>query len=191
MSTRIPEYPIEQIFLDRWSPRALSPEPITQAQLMSLFEAAKWAASSFNNQPWRFIYTEHKSHQFNTLLSTMNAYNHAWAQQASVLVLVLSYRFFEKNKQPSSSHSFDTGAACQNLALQASLEHIACHIIEGFDKEATRTHIKIPNDYAIEVLIALGKPRDPSALPEQLQSREKPSDRKKLHEIVFKDVFSE
>ncbi len=189
MSIRKPEFDLHEVFLQRWSPRALSSEPIAHDILMSLFEAAKWAPSSFNNQPWRFVYTYHGSEKFHVLLSVMNPYNHTWAQNASVLILVLSHRFFEKTGEISPSHSFDVGAACQNMALQATFYGLVIHIIEGFDKTLARQQMNIPDDYAIEVLIAVGKPISPLALPEHIQKRECHSLRKPLEELVFKDTF--
>ncbi len=191
MTKRVPEYPINELFLNRWSPRALSPEAIPHEHLMTLFEAAKWAPSSFNNQPWRFVYANHNTPVFNQLLDTMVPINREWAQHASVLVLVLSHRFFETTGHHASSHAFDVGAACQNMALQASCTNLALHLIEGFNKEQARFNMNIPTEYAIEVLAAVGKPGDITMLPERLQHREKPSERKKLNEFVFKDKFEQ
>ena len=105
-------------------------------------------------------------------------------------VISFTLKTFEKNEKPSPSHSFDTGAACQNMALQASLNGLYLHLIEGFNKEQARSHMAIPDSYAIEVIAAIGKPADLSNLPSHLHEREKHSDRKKLSELVFKDTFT-
>jgi len=111
MSERAPEYPIHPIILDRWSPRAMSGEAMTREELFPLFEAARWAPSSYNAQPWRFIYAHRETEHWNTLFNLMIEFNQSWAKNAAVLVVVISRSTFEKNNKPSPTHSFDTGAA--------------------------------------------------------------------------------
>ncbi|MGH7790937.1 MAG: nitroreductase family protein, partial [Thermodesulfobacteriota bacterium] len=115
---RKPEFDVDEIFLNRWSPRAMSGEEISEAELMSLFEAAKWAPSSFNNQPWRFLYSRRDSENWGLFFNLLAEFNQAWAKNASALIVIISRKTFDHNGKPSRTHSFDTGAAWQNLALQ-------------------------------------------------------------------------
>ncbi len=182
-------YPISPIFLNRWSPRAMSGEPITDEQLMTLFEAARFAPSAFNEQPWRFIYAHKDTQVFTELFNSIVPFNQTWAHAAAVLVVVVSKSVFERNGKVSQTASFDTGAACMSLALQGSIDGLVVHAIAGFDYEGVRTLLRIPVEYTIEVMFAVGKPGKVEDLPIELQTREKPSGRKVLEEIVFKDVF--
>ncbi len=188
---RKPEYQIEHIFLDRWSPRALSEEPLEDRELMSLFEAAKWAPSSYNNQPWRFIYARKGTGYWDDFFSLLTEGNKIWARKAAVLAVVASKKTFDYDGRPSITHSFDTGAAWENLALQASKIGVVAHGMQGFDYEKARDVINLPGAYAIEAMIAIGKPGKKEDLPEQLQQEEFPSDRKGLKDIVFEGIFEE
>lgn len=182
-------YPISNIFLNRWSQRAILDVPITNEELMPLFEAARWAPSSYNEQPWRFMYSHKGSATWDTLFALINPFNQAWAKNAGVLVLVLSKNFFENTGHPSHAHTFDAGAAWMSLALQGSINGLAIRAIAGFDYDQARTVLHIPAEFKIEVMIAIGKPGEKEALPTEFQAKEIPSGRKQLQEIVFKDVF--
>lgn len=183
------EYPIDEIFINRWSPRAMSGEGVSKEELMSLFEAARWAPSSFNGQPWRFLYafrdTEHWERFFNLLVEG----NKKWAKNAGVLVVILSRKKFEYNNKPSKTHTFDTGSAWENLALQASKKGLVAHGMEGFDYDKAREVLEIPDDYNIEAMIAIGRKGNIEDLPESLKEVEKPSNRKKVSEIAFEGNF--
>ena len=132
------DYAIEPILLDRWSPRAMSGEEISQEELMRLFEAARWAPSSFNTQQWRALYarrgTEHWQRFFNLLVDA----NKAWAKNAAVLVVFISRKSFDYNDEPSITHSYDAGAAWENFALQGFHQGLVVHGMEGFDYERAR-----------------------------------------------------
>ena len=119
MNTRKPAHTILDLILNRHSPRAMSGEKFTEHELLQLFEAARWAPSSFNNQPWRFIYAHRETAAWKVLFDLMVPFNQSWAKDAAVLLVVVSSNLFEKTKKPSRTHSFDTGAAWENLALQA------------------------------------------------------------------------
>ena len=188
---RNPEYEINEIFLKRWSPRAMSGKPIKKEELMSLFEAAKWAPSSYNNQPWRFIYALRDTKYWDLLYNLLGDFNKQWCKNASVLVVVISRKIFDFNNQPSVTHSFDSGAAWENLALQASMTGFVAHGMETFDYEKARKDLEIPEDYDVEMMFAIGLPGKKEDLPKELQEREFPSDRKKLKEIVFEGKFKE
>lgn len=173
-------YPVDDLFIDRWSPQALSGEEIDEKELMSLFEAARWAPSSFNNQPWRFIYCFRGSDCWQDYLDLLTNSNKKWAKKAGALVIIASKKTFDDLDKRSRTHSFDTGAAWQNLALQASLNDLIAHGMEGFDYEQARDLANIPKGYSVEAMIAIGKPAP---------TKEKPNSRKKINKIVFKERF--
>lgn len=188
---RKPEYPINNIFIERWSPRAFSGQLISHEELMSLLEAARWAPSSFNNQPWRFLYAYKTGPYWDIFFNLLVDANKIWVKNAAVLILVISRKNFEYNNLPSRTHSFDAGSAWENLALQAVYSNLAVHALEGFDYEAARTQLHIPDNYSIEAMIAVGKHGSLSVLPTQLQEKEHPTDRKPLHELVAEGLFSD
>ncbi|QQR49444.1 nitroreductase family protein [bacterium] len=185
MNKRHAEYSIANIFLERWSPRAMSGESFTHEELMSLFEAAKWAPSSYNNQPWRFIYALRQTSQWEKLFDLLVPFNQLWAHKSAALVVVVGHKNFEFNGKPSRTFAFDTGAAWANLALQASMSGFIAHGMEGFDYNRAQAELNIPADYEVLAMIALGKSGKKEDLPAELQKKEEPSDRKPLAEIVF------
>ncbi len=187
--TRQSQYPVIEPILCRWSPHAFSGEKITDKELMTLFEAARWAPSSYNDQPWKFLYARNGSKQWKTFFDLMVPFNQSWAQRADVLVVVISRTTFEHNGTPSITHSFDTGAAAQNLALQAHTMGLAAHGMGGFDYERARKDLNIPEGYAVEAMIAIGKPGSPDLLPEEMRANEKPSTRKPLCDIMHEGAL--
>ena len=184
------EYKINRIFTDRWSPRAMSGEDISDEELMQLFEAAKWAPSSYNNQHWRFIYAKRNTKYWDTFLSLLVEFNQSWAKNAAVLVIVASKNTFDHNGTPAITHSFDTGAAWENLALQGSMNNLAVHGMQGFDYDKAREAINLPKDYSVEMMCAIGRHGTKEDLAEELQKRELPSDRKQLSQLVYEGVFN-
>jgi nitroreductase len=188
VNNRETEYPIDDIFLKRYSPRALSGEKITKEELMTLFEAARWAPSSYNSQPWRFLYALRDTPDFEKLFSFIVPDNQVWSKNASALVVVISNNNYENGK-PYPTHSFDTGSAWENLALQATHMGLIAHAIGGFDYDKARSVLEIPAEYTVEAMIVIGKPGKIEDLPEDLQEGEKPNNRKKLEEIVFEGSF--
>lgn len=188
-TNRISTHPIQPLILNRWSPRALSGESMTDEELMPLFEAARWAPSSYNNQPWRFIYAMRDTEHWNRLFSLLGEFNQGWAHKASALVVVLSKKTFDHNGEPSVTHQFDTGAAWENLALEASAHRLVAHGMEGFDYEKARRELNVPNEFDVMAMIAIGKPGKKEDLDPSLQERETPSDRKPLSEIVMEGTF--
>ena len=188
INNRTTKYDIEDIFLKRYSPRAMSGENISKEELMTLFEAARWAPSASNIQPWRFIYGMHDTPEFEKIFSLLIDFNKDWCKRASALVIVISNKLDYKGK-PSVSHSFDAGSSWENLALQASEMNLIAHGMAGFDYVKAKTELDIPDDYNVEMMIALGKHGKVEDLPEPLREREAPSDRKPLEEIVFEGKF--
>jgi nitroreductase len=187
---RRPEYSVDRIFLNRWSPRAMSGEEISRDELMSLFEAARWAPSSYNSQPWRFLYTMRNTENWELFFNLMAEGNQAWANNAAALIVVASKKTFDNGK-PSRTHSFSAGAAWENLALQGSLKGLVVHGMQGFDYDRARQVLNIPDDYEVEAMIAIGKPGKKENLTEKLQEREFPSTRKKVSEIAFEGKFKD
>ena len=183
-------HPVADLFIDRWSPRAMSGEEIEEADLLTLFEAARWAPSSYNNQPWRILYARRGTEHWQTFFGLLVEGNKAWAQHAAALVLFVSKETFDFNGQPYPTHSFDTGAAWENLALQATLKGLVAHGMQGFDYERARAELRIPEGFRVEAMVAVGRPGNPAQLPGRLREREAPSGRKALSEITCEGAFN-
>jgi nitroreductase len=189
-TTRQPEHPIESFILERWSPRSFEPVDMPDADLMSIFEAAKWAPSSFNNQPWRFLYAKRGSSAWPLLFNLMGEFNQSWTKNASVLILVVSNTQFDHNGKPADTHSFDAGAAWENLALQAWLKGYVTHGMQGFDYDKARKDLEIPVEFKVEAMIAVGKKGPKEKLPAELQERESPSPRRPLSGTIAEGKFA-
>jgi nitroreductase len=190
LSTRKPDHPINPFFADRWSPRSFLPDAIPAEDLLTIFEAARWAPSSYNNQPWRFLHARRESESWPLFFNLLVDQNKEWAKNAPVLVLVISNTQFDHNGKPSPTHSFDAGAAWQNLALQAWLRGYATHGMQGFDYEAAQKVLEIPKEFKVEAMIVLGKEGPKEALPVEVQEREKPNQRRPLSETMVEGKFS-
>ncbi|HSH37449.1 MAG TPA: nitroreductase family protein [Chthoniobacterales bacterium] len=183
------DYPIEPVFLNRWSPRAMSGEQISTNELLRLFEAARWAPSSFNAQPWRELYATRGSAHWPTFLGLLVEVNRAWAQHAAVLVLFISRMRFEYNDEESVTHSYDCGAAWGSFAVQGLQQGLVLHGMEGFDYDRARTDLKVPPEFQIEAMAAVGRPRPAEMLPEKLRGRENPTDRRKVRASICEGPF--
>ena len=188
---RQPDHSIEPLFHERWSPRAMSGERLSEAELMSLFEAARWAPSCFNDQPWRFLYAERGGELWSGFFDLLVEGNQRWVVNAAVLVVVLSRTTFERNDSPSPTHSFDAGAAWQNLALQGSRMDLVVHGMAGFDYHAARAALAVPESFSVEAMIAIGKPAPVHTLHESLRERELPSERKPVSAFAYAGAFRE
>jgi nitroreductase len=186
---RTADHPVDELFLDRWSPRAMTGEPISPGELLTLFEAARWAPSSYNNQPWRFLYAHRDTPHWQTFFDLLVEFNQSWVKNASALVVLVSSTHFDFNGEPSVTHSFDTGAAWQNLALQGWLKGLVVHGMQGFDYERARAALKIPEGFQVEAMAAIGKPADPATLSDALLAKEAPSDRRKLEQTICEGTF--
>ncbi len=188
-NTRTADHDIDPIFLNRWSPRAFTGEPLPNEVLMSMFEAARWAPSAINIQPWRFVYAHRGTPQWEPLFHALMDMNQAWVAQASVLAFILSDRYRRKpGAEPSEnrSHSFDAGASWAYLALQANHLGWAAHAMGGFHVERAHAALHAPEpEYRVEAAIAIGRPADASALPESYRAREVPSGREPMGSFVF------
>lgn len=186
---RKPAHDVEASFIRRWSPRAMSAEPISRDELMRLLEAARWAPSAYNEQPWRFLYARRDTQHWQPFFELMVDFNQQWTKNAAALFVVISKRTFEHNGKPNMTHSFDSGAAWQSLALQGSAMGLVVHGMAGFDAEKARKSLRIPDDYQVEAMIAVGKPGRTEDLPEAMREAEVPSDRKPISAIATEGLF--
>jgi nitroreductase len=189
-TTRKAEYAVDDIFLNRWSARAMSGKEISDAELFSLFDAAHWAPSEYNSQPWRFIYVKRGTKHWNNVYNLLVPFNQEWCKNASVLVVMLSRNHYE-NGDLIRTHSFDAGAAWQNLALQASMRGLVAHGMSGFDYDRAKKDLQVPDGYTVEAMCAIGYPASPDVLPEggMREGEKKRSGRKPLKEFVSEGVF--
>ena len=183
-------YSIAPLLVDRRSPRSMTGEPLVDEDLFPLFEAARWAPSSYNCQLWRFIIARRQyQEEFERFFSLLTQRNQVWTKNAGALVVVASRTRFEYNDKPSITHSFDAGAAWENLALEATRRELVAHAMQGFDYERARTELSIPNDFDVNAMIAIGRRAPAENLPDKYREMERPSPRRPLHEIVFEGVF--
>lgn len=174
---------VEPVFLERWSTRAFSPEPLSQAEIETLFEAARWAPSSSNSQPWLFLYATDGPERdvFNSLLRPGNQ---AWATAAPLLVFIAA-RKGDGAGRVFRTGQFDTGAAWMSIAIQANKMGLFTHAMGGINIDEVHDRLELPRDeFDVLAGLAIGKIGDASTLSEELQARETPSDRKPLSEIT-------
>ncbi|WP_152404477.1 nitroreductase family protein [Paenibacillus cellulositrophicus] len=181
------EYPVSPLFLNRWSTRAFSTRKVSDQDLYTILEAAHWAPSSYNDQPWRFIVAKTEE-QLSKFHSFLNEFNLTWASSAPVLIVVASDKLRE-NGDPNGAHAFDAGAAWASLAIQATILGLHTHAIGGFDRNKAREILNVPDHLELHAVIALGYLGDKSVLPEAIQQREVPNDRRPLNELVFEGEF--
>jgi flavin reductase (DIM6/NTAB) family NADH-FMN oxidoreductase RutF len=192
---RAPNFPVENLFLHRWSPRAFVPEPIAEAQLMTVLEAARWAPSCFNSQPWRFLYALRDTPQWDKFVGLLTPDNQVWAKNASALVFVVSNTLMKnpdgggEDWVPSYTHSFDAGAAWAQLGLQSTLVGLRAHGIIGIDLDAARAALNVPAHFRIEAAVAIGRQAPSETLDDVLQQKEQPSDREPLSVIALEGGF--
>jgi nitroreductase len=184
------DHPIEALFVERWSPRAMSGEPFSQGEILTLFEAGRWAPSTYNEQEWRFLYARRDTPQWSPIFDLLVEGNRAWCKNAAMLVVVLAHKVFTMNGKPNPVHLFDVGAAFENIALQATTMGLVVHGMQGFDFEKARTTLNVPDDYAVAAMFAAGRPGPIDVLPEPLREREKPSDRKPVSELICEGAFA-
>ena len=193
VGNRTSDHPIDPLFLERWSPRAFTGESIGEADLMAMFEAARWAPSSYNSQPWRFVYARRDTPSWAPMLSLLIEFNQSWAKDAAALVVLASSSTMQPPGKdapvPSHSHSMDAGSAWAQFALQATRMGWHTHGMVGFDLERAFAELGFPQGYRVEMALAVGRIGDKSKLPDFLQAREEPSGRKPLSETVFEGRF--
>src|ERR1700720_2199435 len=188
MHKRAPtDCPVHDFITERWSPRAFSDKPVAPDVLASLFEAARWAPSSSNEQPWAYIVaTRDDRENFEKMLSVLVEFNANWAKNAPVLALAIAELAFAKNNAPNRNAQYDTGAATALLSVEATAHGLAVHQMAGFDPEKARQVFGIPAGWEAIAALAIGYPGDPASLPQPLQDREMaPRTRNPIAEFVM------
>lgn len=186
---RTADYQINRIFVDRWSPCALSGDEIPMKDLMVLLEASRWAPSAYNNQPWRIIFARRNTQHWQKFLDLLNADNRLWAELAGVLLVFISKITLDRDGRESRTHGFDTAAAWENFALQAFMKGYVVHGMQGFDYDRAKVDLVVPVGFNIEMMAAVGRPGNPELLPEHVQKKEVPNGRKSLAELVSEGSF--
>src|SRR5262252_2577676 len=189
----VTDYPIEETIRRRWSPRAFSERAVEPEKLRRLFEAARWAPSSFNEQPWSFIVTtKDNPESYEQLLSCLIERNQEWAKLAPVLLLSIAKSNFENNGQPNRHAFHDVGMAVGFLLIEATALGLFVHQMAGFSVEKARTTCGVPPGFEPVAAIAIGYPAGPEVLPESFQAREVgPRSRKPISEFVFAGKWGE
>jgi nitroreductase len=180
------QYPIHDLLMRRWSPRAFAERPVEPDTLRSLFEASRWAPSSNNEQPWRFLVASKESKaDWDRLFACLVEGNQKWAHRAPVLMLSVARLKFGDGS-PNRHAFYDTGMAVENLVIQATALGLFIHQMAGFRVDQARVECKIPDGYEPVAMIAVGYPGDPATLPDYLRERElKPRERNSISEFVF------
>jgi len=187
---RTPDRPIEPIFLRRWSPRAMTGAAVSADDLATVFEAARWAPSTYNEQEWRFLYAHREGSHWQAFFDLLAEGNRAWCHRAGVLVVVLSHKVFMRNGKPNPVHSFDSGAAFENLALQGCSMGLVVHGMMGFDWRRASDVLRAPAGFVPAAMFAVGRPGDAAELPDALREREKPSGRRPIEESIGEGPFT-
>lgn len=185
--------PIHELVANRWSPRAFTGETMPVASLKRVLEAARWAPSCFNEQPWRFIVaTNDDDAAFARALGCLNESNQRWAKKASALLFTAAKKTFARDGKPNRYALHDLGLAVENLVLQALADGWHAHQMAGIDAGAVRERYAVPEDFETLTAIALGKLADPATLPDPLREREqKPRERLPLSDIAFAGRFGD
>ncbi len=180
------EQAVDPMFIDRWSPRAFTDAPMREAEVLSLLEAARWAPSSSNRQPWRFVWTLRGEAGFDAVAGALNPGNRIWAEKAAALIVVASKGTVMRGEEEvaNGAHAFDTGTAWGYLALQAHLTGFAAHAMGGFDGAALGVVVALPANHVLHALVAVGRRGDASILPEDQRAREVPNHRQPLAEVT-------
>lgn len=192
-NSRVADHPVNRVFLDRWSPRSFTGEEMPEEDLLTILEAARWAPSSYNSQPWRFLYARRGTAHWDKFLGFLVEGNRGWCKDAAALVLLASASTMripgKDGEVPSHTHSSDAGCAWGYAALQATMIGYVTHGMVGFDREAAFRELNVPAGHRIEMMFAVGKQGDPAKLPEPLRAREKPNERKPLAETAMEGGF--
>ena len=191
---RVADYPVASLFLERWSPRAFTEEPVSRLELLTMLEAARWAASSYNGQPWRFVFAIRDTPPWQDFLSLLAPGNQVWAHRAAALVFFVSRTCIRKPgsdaDEPLPTHAYDTGAASASFTLQAHLLGWAAHGMVGFDRGAAAATLAVPSDCSINAVYAVGRAGNAELLPEHPRQREHPSGRAPLGDLAFEGRFA-
>jgi nitroreductase len=184
-------HPVHELIRTRWSPRAFSDRPVEREKLLSIFEAARWAPSSFNGQPWNFLVaTRDDPADFQRMLGCLVEGNQQWARSAPVLMVAVATSAFERNNKPNRHALYDTGAAVAFLTLQATSLGLFVHQMAGFEPAQVREAYAVPPTAEPVAAIAMGYAGDPQSLPEDLRKKElTPGQRKPIASFVFSGAW--
>ncbi len=183
-------YPINDLVKNRWSPRAFSETAVEEEKLKSLFEAARWAPSAFNEQPWRFIIGQKGSETYDKILQSLVEWNQQWAGKAPVLVLNIAAKTFSHNGKPNATAQYDLGQAVALMLTEAVNQGLISHEMSGFDAEVAARLLLIPDNFQAVSVTAFGYYGDANSLPEDmLKSELEERKRKNIDEIVFTGRF--
>lgn len=187
------DHPVHDLIARRYSPRAFTEQPVTPAELMSLLEAARWAASCYNEQPWRYIVAMRSDRDaFDKMLGCLVEFNRAWCQHAQVLMLSVAATGFAHNGQPNPHAWHDVGQASASMAIQAEAMGLQIHQMAGFDRDKARDVFAIPAGFEPVAAIAVGHPGDPDSLPAPLAERERaPRQRRSVAEFLHGGTWGE
>jgi nitroreductase len=185
------DYPIHELLATRWSPYAFDDRQVPEADLLALFEAARWAASSFNEQPWTYIVaTKEHPDQFHQVLSCLIEFNQVWAKHVPVLALGIASLTFARNGQVNRAAVHDLGLAAGNLLVEATARGLFVHQMLGIFPDKARQTFGIPEGFEAWTAIAIGYRGDPTNLPDALQERERlPRQRKPLRQFIFSGTW--
>jgi nitroreductase len=180
------DYPISEIIAKRWSARAFSTRPVESSKLLSILEAARWAPSSRNEQPWRYIvFTNDKPETLNKAQSVLKEIND-YAKRAPILICAITKKTYSENGSPNRLHFHDLGAANENMFLEAFNQGLIMHEMGGFDVQKAREIFDVPDDYEVGIMIAIGYQDTYHVLPDRLRHKAfTPRERKPLSEIAF------
>lgn len=189
LSVREAAHPIEPLFLKRVSWRALTPE-VSEAELKTCLEAARWTCSTYNEQEWRFCYAQRGSEHWATFFGLLAEGNQPWCETAGWLLVVCSKTKMSRNGNPNPVHTYDAGAAAFALSLQATASGLVAHQMVGFDRSRARVELALPDDVECHAMIALGRPGDPSTLAEGYRELEHPNGRKPQEDIACEGPYS-
>lgn len=191
VKTASTDYPIHELLSERWSPYAFQDRPVSDADLRSLFEAARWAASSYNEQPWTYIVaTQENPDPFQQLLSCLVEGNQVWAKNAPVLALGIVSLKFSRNQKDNRAAVHDLGLATSNLVVEATARGLVVHQMIGILPDKAREVYGIPDGFEAWTAMAIGYLGDPMMLPERLQERDQmPRQRKPLDQFVFSGTW--
>jgi nitroreductase len=188
LAHRKPGHGVDPLFVRRWSRRAMTGEPLPEGALMTLFEAARWAPSSHNTQPWRFRYAPRDTAHWPLFLGFLKENNRLWCARAGVLIALVS-RPADDAGAPLPTHAVDAGMALENLLLQGAVMGFVTHALAGIDREAARVGLAVPAAYEVRCMVAVGLPAPADTLPEHLRAREVPSGRLPLADLVGEGPF--
>jgi|TARA_B110000908_G_scaffold24264_1_gene27816 nitroreductase len=187
--------PVHDIIANRWSPRAYdASKPVSQAQIISMLEAARWAPSCFGDEPWRFIVWDKNKDAaaWEKAFDCIVQGNQGWAKDAPVFVLICAGTLFEQNQKPNRWGAYDTGAAAVSLSLQATSMGLVTHQMGGFDGEKTRAAFNIPDQFEMMSMMAVGYIADVDALRQEAKERTlAPRKRKPLGELFYEGVWNQ